>query len=113
MQNGKKFVSRGETIMSYVFPSFNSGNENNKKKERTDQENSLKDVLIPYCVQVGKGEVSYEKLTQLSPGDLLPLNISCDELFELKVGHGNKKTICRGHIVEVDQQLYFQMKRIP
>jgi flagellar motor switch/type III secretory pathway protein FliN len=96
--------------MNHTFPSFDP--ENKKITGKTSRESLLNDVAIPYCVQVGKGDVTYENLTALNHGDLLPLNASYDELFELKVGHGTKKTICYGHIVEVEGQLYFQVKKI-
>jgi flagellar motor switch/type III secretory pathway protein FliN len=61
--------------------------------------NELVTVEMPVSLTFGKVFLSIEELLSLTPGSIIPLNLSADSPGELKMGN---RTFARGPIVDVD-----------
>lgn len=74
--------------------------------------NLLKDISVPYAVNIGKGEISIKELMNLSHNTVIPLNHLVGEPFTLYVGNGEKKAFAVGELVEDGEGLSFKVKKI-
>lgn len=95
-------------IKNMQFQSLEPKQSDGHKK---DNDSLLNNIPISYSVNVGSGEIIYKDLKNITENQLLPLNISSGELFTLCIGNGNQKKVALGEIVELNEELFFRVKK--